>query len=106
MLRRTVVPTVAIWPSRSRSWPAFGTSTLRGPRLLDEGAAVTLPAQPDHALRAPLDGPGDPPSRRIARIAGIFMVITFISIPALPFYDKVLHHANFVVGAGGDTRVY
>src|ERR1019366_358998 len=69
---------------------------------------MTLPAPPDQALRAPLDRPGDPPSRRIARIAGIFMVITFISIPALPLYDQVLHHANFVVGGGGggDTRVY
>jgi Domain of unknown function (DUF4386) len=44
--------------------------------------------------------------RRTARIAGIFMVITFISIPALPLYDQVLHHTNFVVGAGGDARVY
>src|ERR1700744_5263021 len=56
--------------------------------------------------RAPLDRLGDPPSRRIARIAGIFMVITFISIPALPLYDQVLHHTNFVLGAGGDGRVY
>jgi len=67
---------------------------------------MTLPAPPEQALRAPLDRPGDPPSRRIARIAGIFMVITFISIPALLLYDEVLHHANFVVGSGGDTRVY
>ena len=67
---------------------------------------MTLPAPPDQALHPPIDRPGDPPSRRIARIAGIFMVITFISIPALPFYDQVLHHANFVVGGGGDTRVY
>jgi hypothetical protein len=42
----------------------------------------------------------------VARIAGIFMVITFISIPALPLYDQVLHHTDFVVGAGGDARVY
>ena len=39
-------------------------------------------------------------------MAGIFMVITFISIPALPLYDQVLHHTNFIVGAGGDARVY
>ena len=67
---------------------------------------MTLPASPDQALRAQVDRLGDPPSRRVARIAGIFMVITFISIPALPLYDRVLHHANFVAGAGGDTRVY
>ena len=67
---------------------------------------MTLSAPPEQTLRAPLDRPGDPPSRRVARIAGIFMVITFISIPALPLYDQALHHANFVVGAGGDARVY
>ena len=44
--------------------------------------------------------------RRTARIAGIFFVITFISIPALPLYDQVLnHHTNFIVGGGGDLRV-
>jgi hypothetical protein len=68
---------------------------------------MTLFAPPEQTLRAPLARPGDPPSRRVARIAGIFMVITFISIPALLLYDQVLHHTNFVLGAGGgDARVY
>jgi Domain of unknown function (DUF4386) len=67
---------------------------------------MTVSAPPEQALRVPFDRPGDPPSRRVARIAGIFMVITFISIPALPLYDQVLHHTSFVVGAGGDARVY
>src|SRR4051812_38082557 len=56
---------------------------------------MTLAAPPEQTLREPLDRPGDPPSRRIARIAGIFFVITFISIPALPLYDQVLNHTNF-----------
>jgi hypothetical protein len=68
---------------------------------------MTLSSLPEQALRAPIDRPGDPPSRRVARIAGIFMVITFISIPALLLYGQVLHHTNFVLGAGsGDARVY
>ena len=68
---------------------------------------MTLSSSPEHALRAPTDRPGHPPSRRVARIAGIFMVITFISIPGLLLYDQVLHHTNFVLGAGGgDARVY
>jgi hypothetical protein len=67
---------------------------------------MALSSPPEQTLRAPIDRPGDPPSRRIARIAGIFMVITFISIPALPLYDQVLHHTNFVIGSGGDTSVY
>jgi Domain of unknown function (DUF4386) len=48
----------------------------------------------------------EPPSGRIARMAGIFMVITFISIPALPLYDQVLNPTNFIVGGVGDSRVY
>jgi hypothetical protein len=68
---------------------------------------MTLSAPPEQTLRAPFDRPGDPPSRRVARIAGIFMVITFISIPGLLLYDQVLHHTNFVLGVGGgDARVY
>ena len=67
---------------------------------------MTISAPPEQTLRGPVDRPADPPSRRVARIAGIFMVITFISIPALPLYDQVLHHTNFVVGAGGNARVY
>jgi hypothetical protein len=43
--------------------------------------------------------------RRRARIAGIFFVITFISIPALPLYDQVLNHTHFIAGGGGDARV-
>jgi hypothetical protein len=66
---------------------------------------MTLSAPPEQTLREPLDPPGEPPSRRVARIAGIFMVITFISIPALPLYDQVLNHTRFIVGGGGDTRV-
>ncbi len=67
---------------------------------------MTLSSPSEHGLRAPRGRRADPPSRRVARIAGIFMVITFMSIPALPLYDQVLHHTNFVVGAGGDARVY
>ncbi len=43
--------------------------------------------------------------RRTARIAGIFFIITFISIPALPLYDQVLNHTHFIAGGGGDLRV-
>jgi hypothetical protein len=44
---------------------------------------MTLSEPPEHTLRAPLQHPEQPPSRRPARMAGIFMVLTFISIPAL-----------------------
>jgi uncharacterized protein DUF4386 len=66
---------------------------------------MTLSAPSEQTLDEPVDRPGNPPSRRLALIAGIFMVITFVSIPALPLYDQVLNHTNFIVGGGGDARV-
>jgi hypothetical protein len=66
---------------------------------------MTLSPPLEQARPAALDRPSDPPSRRTARIAGIFMVITFISIPALPLYDHVLHQTGFITGGGGDLRV-
>ena len=44
-------------------------------------------------------------TRRRARIAGIFFVLTFISIAALPLYHSVLKDHNFIVGAGGGMQV-
>ena len=44
--------------------------------------------------------------RKTSLTAGIFFAFTFIfSIPALLFYDPLLNHVNYIVGAGADTRV-
>lgn len=45
-------------------------------------------------------------ARKRARIAGIFFIVTFISIAALPLYHSVLRDHSFIIGAGGDTSVY
>ncbi len=47
------------------------------------------------------------PTRKTALIAGALFLITFLtSIPAaLLLYSPVLDHANYIVGAGADTRV-
>ncbi len=46
------------------------------------------------------------PTRRIALVARVLFLITFAaSIPALILYAPVLHHANYILGAGADTRV-
>jgi hypothetical protein len=67
---------------------------------------MTLSAPPEQTLREPLDRPGDPPSRRIARTAGVLFIITFVtSIPALFLYGAVLDHTGYITGAGNDTRV-
>lgn len=53
--------------------------------------------------------PANAPShseQRTARIMGAWFIGTFVfSIPALWFYEPLLGHANYVVGAGSDTRV-
>jgi hypothetical protein len=43
--------------------------------------------------------------RRIALVAGVFYLITFISIPTLFLYTQV-RGANYITSAGPDTRVY
>ena len=47
-----------------------------------------------------------PEQRRIALIAGVWFAITFLaSIPALLLYEPLLGHANYILGAGSDTRI-
>ena len=46
------------------------------------------------------------PLRKTALAAGLLYLATFVfSIPALAFYDGVLHNADFVNGAGSSTGV-
>ena len=54
---------------------------------------------------AALERPPHAEARNRARIAGIFFVVTFISIAALPLYHSVLKDHSFILGTGGDTRV-
>jgi hypothetical protein len=50
--------------------------------------------------------PTNPPERKVARIAGVLFVLTFVtSIPAVLLYDPVLHHTGYISAAGTDTRV-
>ncbi|MGH3498414.1 MAG: DUF4386 domain-containing protein [Nocardioidaceae bacterium] len=63
---------------------------------------ITAPtATAAHAAGATTD-----PMRNHARAAGIFYLLTFASsIPALILLGPVLHNADYVSGAGQDTRV-
>jgi hypothetical protein len=46
------------------------------------------------------------PSRRTARIAGLWFIGTFVfSIPAVLLYDPVLNDSDYVLGSGFDTRI-
>src|SRR5215217_3109407 len=64
---------------------------------------VTLTGSGRHGRRlyAPTRG-----EQRTARIMGAWFLGTFVfSIPAYFFYDPLLNHAGYVVGAGDDTRI-
>lgn len=72
--------------------------------MFKKGAEITM-SSPNGSASAALDGPARSEARRRARIAGIFFVVTFISIAALPLYHSVLNDHGFIVGPGGDTHV-
>jgi Domain of unknown function (DUF4386) len=71
--------------------------------MFKRGATTTMSSR-DGSPSGRVDRQTDS-ERRTARIAGIFFVITFISIATLPLYDQVLNHHNFILGSGGDGRV-
>jgi hypothetical protein len=63
-------------------------------------------SSPDWSMGARLDRPTDPPARRLALIAGVLFILTFVtSIGALLLYDPVLNHHAYITGGGADTRV-
>jgi Domain of unknown function (DUF4386) len=43
--------------------------------------------------------------RKTALVAGVFYLITFISIPTLALYGPVKNHLDWVLGSGGHTAV-
>jgi hypothetical protein len=46
------------------------------------------------------------PARKTSLIFGLFFAGTFVfSIPALFFYDPLLHDASYILGGGFDTRI-
>jgi Domain of unknown function (DUF4386) len=52
------------------------------------------------ATRVPMDS-----TRKTALVAGIFYLITFISIPTLFLYGPVKNHQDWILGSGGHTAV-
>jgi len=50
--------------------------------------------------RRPMEG-----MRKTALVAGIFYLITFVSLPAVVLLHPVLYQTNFILGSGSDTRV-
>jgi Domain of unknown function (DUF4386) len=44
-------------------------------------------------------------TRKTALVAGVFYLITFISIPTLALYGPVKNHRDWILGSGGHTAV-
>src|ERR1700716_3128471 len=45
------------------------------------------------------------PLRKTALIAGVFYLLTFVSIPTLFLYAQVRHNPKYILGPGPDTAV-
>jgi hypothetical protein len=55
---------------------------------------------------AALDSPNPAHAQKLARLAGVLFILTFItSIPALLLYGPVLNEADYVLGSGADARI-
>ena len=62
---------------------------------------MTASIQPRAATkRVPMDS-----LRKTALVAGVFYLITFVSIPTLALYGPVRTDANYIAGAGPDTAI-
>jgi Domain of unknown function (DUF4386) len=59
--------------------------------------AMRIPAS---KKRVPMDS-----MRKTALVAGVFYLITFISIPTLALYGPVKNHRDWILGSGGHTAV-
>ena len=62
--------------------------------------ATRVQAARPPATRAPMDS-----ARKTALVAGIFYLITFISIPTLALYRPALNHPRWILSSGGHTAV-
>jgi hypothetical protein len=61
---------------------------------------VRTPATNSQAGRIPMSS-----TRKTALIAGVFYLITFVSIPTLALYGPVKNHRDWILGSGGHTAV-
>ena len=57
------------------------------------------------AVKSPAKGTPMSSTRKTALVAGIFYLITFISIPTLALYGPVKNHRDWILGSGGHTAV-
>src|SRR3984885_6358052 len=58
-----------------------------------------------HATKSPAKGIPMSSLRKTALVAGIFYLITFVSIPTLALYGPVKNHRDWILGSGTHTGV-
>ena len=63
-------------------------------------ATVRPPATKPPAKGIPMSS-----TRKTALVAGVFYLITFVSIPTLALYGPVKNHRDWILGSGGHTAV-
>ena len=61
---------------------------------------VRTPATKPPAKRIPMSS-----TRKTALVAGVFYLITFISIPTLALYGPIKNHRDWILGSGSHTAV-
>ena len=66
----------------------------------DMATTVQTPAAKPPAKGVPMSS-----TRKTALVAGIFYLITFISIPTLALYGPIKNHRDWILGSGGHTAV-
>jgi Domain of unknown function (DUF4386) len=57
------------------------------------------------AAKPPAKGIPMTPARKTALVAGVFYLITFISIPTLALYGPIKNHQDWILGSGSHTGV-
>ena len=57
------------------------------------------------ATKPPVKGVPMTSTRKTALVAGVFYLITFISIPTLALYGPVENHRDWILGSGGHTGI-
>src|SRR4249920_3405508 len=73
---------------------------MNSPKETDMATTVRTPATKPPATRIPMSS-----TRKTALVAGIFYLITFISIPTLALYGPIKNHRDWILGSGGHTAV-
>lgn len=80
--------------------PDTPTTEPRCPTTSPKDMDMAPTARPTTTTRAPMGSP-----RRTALLAGIFYLITFVSIPTLALYGPVKSQTDFILSSGTDTAV-